>query len=1753
MPKRKRGPKATPVAKKNAARMRREEETEEETRQRQFEDTVRHSDARGVENSIQAEARRSRNKACTAAARIAESSVQTETRRARNASTTAIARNSESSIQTETRRSRNVATTAIARSTETSAQTETRRSRNAATTAIGRSAETSVQTETRRSRNAATTAVARSAETSAQTETRRSRNASTTAIGRSAETSVQTETRRSRNASTTAIGRETENSVETETRRSRNALCTAAARAEEEPTVTQTRRSADSTRRRTARHDHQSTKEDYLESFDSSANGPLHEQHFTKANMKKFHEDIRMFNSQHCVICKELWPTKDQVVEVYTCSQCKKDRGLPKLFSVENDMVRDLSMVPDVIRRDLRDLSMVEEMLLSPVLPIMTVYRLKSGGNVSRGFVANFRQDSATFIKQIPLTVDQVPILVVRRVGQDNKSADFKVNRSRIDRVGRWLVDNHPGFKHHGVGFNEEQCQLLPENGTLLGLSEVVVDDADVDLDAVDEGPVPRDQPDDDNLPPDHGFVEEHVITGQRERISTRLNASAQPWPTVDPVPINEFEMSGLAQLCFIKLFPTGQGDPTLKGRRRDVKELDASKHLLRYAEKDPSVPETETHPNGVLYYPFAEHPRWSFWMVDRIRRRRSLEQCNVFLKQNPTVGALSMDELKAIIQNGQIESIIMKMYAYTANITGSDSYWSKKRRELEAIMQQKKLGTAFFTFSFADNHWTDLHRLMPGGLVDPKLRYRNIAKNPHLADWYFSERLSIFISQFFKGTLDYEWIWHRYEWQSRTAIHAHGVVRLKNDPGLTDLVETVYKGRLCSENLKRPDFLINHSEEQLSKFRQIVQDGLDCEKRVIAYANTLLTAMNPREVRNVDAVVPNPHPCSIDMTEIIDDDDAMNVHYEALVNCVQRHVCRPALVCRGKVAGKCRFNYPFSHATATSIVFEPIGNTRAVRAKIVYQRNDEFINVHNRTMAHHWLGNVDLQLILDAHAAITYMTKYAAKAEKSGRALQSIIKTVVSKKESTDSTTTAIRSAMIRSMGNRDIGHGECSRILFSGHHCESSFTFVTVSVDLEVQEIVAGQDGSLQSKKNLLYFFSNRKHLALLQKYERLHLDQPNFIEFCRQFQLAKGELKQQAHPEKIVVIAFPSPRNVQPNNPMYVNFCRANFVKYAPWTVEDVTSILDDCKVIHMWEHFEETCSDDLREYFKLDIELSKRLRNADEVLELEQEEEEVEQLQWQLAAGMPLLNQRAPLQDTPKVDGEWPWVGNHILTYTDEQLVTASNWVQNNPVTLDREQLLQELPKVSPEQLNVQQRLWYDMVLTAVETDAQLRLIVNGTAGTGKSFTISAISHALQANALLRCAFTASAAFLVRGSTIHREFDIPVQGSFKEIDGPRLRNLQEKFATVKVVIIDESSMLSLPLFGKIDRRMRQAKNKEELLGGCSFVLVGDPAQLQPVAATPLFGNAKTSDPFAVQGQVAYRSFEDVITLTEIRRQVVEEGDTAQANFIKALSNMRNGESTYDDWLFLQTRTVRNIPDFETSFRDAPRLFPTNDKVNEYNNRKLQALESPITVLNATHPGLNSTKAKNLAADKFRGLERYLYLAVDAKVTITSNIQPASGLLNGTEGTIKDIVYLPGSTPNFDLPDFIVVFFPSYTGRQFFSDEELFNCIPINPLDVATDDYQCHRNQFPFRLAYCFTIHRSQGQTLIKVVVDLGDREVPGLSYVALSRVRHIKDLALFDFSFERLQKIGASVTERKKEEERLQVLAGKTLENWMAAHL
>ena len=82
-------------------------------------------------------------------------------------------------------------------------------------------------------------------------------------------------------------------------------------------------------------------------------------------------------------------------------------------------------------------------------------------------------------------------------------------------------------------------------------------------------------------------------------------------------------------------------------------------------------------------YYPFAQHPRFKFWAYDRLRRHRSLGQCRVFLKNNNEDNNLTICELKSMLtQNkSEIGNLMNRMSAYSANITGSNSYWFQKRR----------------------------------------------------------------------------------------------------------------------------------------------------------------------------------------------------------------------------------------------------------------------------------------------------------------------------------------------------------------------------------------------------------------------------------------------------------------------------------------------------------------------------------------------------------------------------------------------------------------------------------------------------------------------------------------------------------------------------------------------------------------------------------------------------------------------------------------------------------------------------------------------------------------------------------------------------------------------------------------------------------------------------------------------------------------------------------------------------------------
>ncbi len=157
----------------------------------------------------------------------------------------------------------------------------------------------------------------------------------------------------------------------------------------------------------------------------------------------------------------------------------------------------------------------------------------------------------------------------------------------------------------------------------------------------------------------------------------------------------------------FPKLFPFGAGDPTSKVRLKEVSETLGFKHLLKFSCTNTKLRK---------YYPFAEHERLKFWAYDRIRRHRCNDQAKVFLHLNPGDANLSINELRTILTSGNIDgtNLMNRMSIIAANITGSPPYWTKRREELQSIIEQKPPPTVFFSFSMADNHWPDLHKHMP-------------------------------------------------------------------------------------------------------------------------------------------------------------------------------------------------------------------------------------------------------------------------------------------------------------------------------------------------------------------------------------------------------------------------------------------------------------------------------------------------------------------------------------------------------------------------------------------------------------------------------------------------------------------------------------------------------------------------------------------------------------------------------------------------------------------------------------------------------------------------------------------------------------------------------------------------------------------------------------------------------------------------------------------------------------------------------
>lgn len=385
----------------------------------------------------------------------------------------------------------------------------------------------------------------------------------------------------------------------------------------------------------------------------------------------------------------------------------------------------------------------------------------------------------------------------------------------------------------------------------------------------------------------------------------------------------------------------------------------------------------------------------------------------------------------------------------------------------------------------------------------------------------------------------------------------------------------------------------------------------------------------------------------------------------------------------------------------------------------------------------------------------------------------------------------------------------------------------------------------------------------------------------------------------------------------------------------------------------------------------------------------------------------------------------------------------------------------------------------MLTTCQETaldilERQGNVFLTGAAGTGKSYLLERYLAGKPSEAFPVVASTGAAAVLIGGRTFHGFFGLGIlEGGVQAAVARALRNrkLVHRLNAASCVIIDEVSMLSGSVLSAAEEVSRRARNSLEPWGGLRIIVVGDFAQLPPV--TPA---GETKDWAFAHRVWADSAFQPALLSTVMR--------TRDAEFLDVLNLVRAG--TVDD-------VVRSFLDAHRLVvreeEEGTRLYAHRAKAEEYNVRRLHGLPGEAQVFRTEYQGKDRVTESALRAFP---IPEALLLKEGALVMMRKN--DASGARLYVNGSLGHVTRIGDEEITVALLD----------GEEVAVEKQKFTM-----LDGDGNEIMGAWN-FPLTLAWATTIHKAQGASLDRLIVDLSSLWEPGQAYVALSRVRSAKGL-------------------------------------------
>lgn len=1184
-----------------------------------------------------------------------------------------------------------------------------------------------------------------------------------------------------------------------------------------------------------------------------------------------------------------------------------------------------------------------------------------------------------------------------------------------------------------------------------------------------------------------------------QKNLNRNANAPTIAWPAIYNTPINEFKEENYITSAFPKLFPTGKAD-LRSGRKSKLTDNQYFTYLLSYKDQR-----------------FSMHPRFRYFALNSLLRWKSNTNAKMFIKRN-FLNSLTSSQIVYKLMNDQ--KFVDSVRTSNKEVRSTNSYWYLRTQELFDMIDFIGPPNFFITLSAADQFWPDLRMLL-----DSQSEFENetnqikhqiqlLNNNPNQAAFLFNKRVTEFMRLFLKKEFDVTEFWYRVEFQKRGSPHIHGLFWC-NLPDDVDF--SILNDEINEENAEKFRILVNYIDSKVSCIYPNLEERNEVNELSIE--------------NNIQA-----HPCTKLYSQIPNFQHLNDLN--SLLDKCQLHSENHSAYCLRD--GKCRFGFPKELVEESKFVY----NDKKKQYDFVPKRNHPFLNSYNRYILEHWRANIDVQPICNFKDVLYYIAKYSAKSEPKNNKFLEFLDKLTDAQIENSSSHSILSRALMKLISARDYSAQEVCYILagYPLYHCSRPFRSINITLssdqfveftlnsnnenhqelnniedDLRCENDLNSEDES-EHELNTAISRHNVNDLNdtanyVLSKHITEYVNRPDSLEslnlkqFFSEYKYNNDlKLYQKRKETKFCILRiFPKSKDEESKLMTKV------LINISFRSIESLRNNFDDWYQIY--------------DYYKNEIDHNLIETNINQIDELLGKEDQP-QIQ-ESDSDLDDFNQFEHISST----GYFQQIPEFVIGTRDFD--RNANW-HHNTLSNEEFQSLKKFITSSVNDINILNDANYSSVnfnneqqniIDLFENQVKQyklpanrqfkrvprKVIVEGRAGSGKSTVLKYMTKRCQSefgdNSYILLAPTGISAININGSTIQSKLKIFTHNTSRlnELTGVGLSDFQTSFKFVKFVFIDEMSMIGQSTFDHINTRLNQAKatKSNSEFGDLCVYLFGDFNQLPPVKQHSLYKNTHSV------GRILFKKFTKYFKLnTSVRQQ----GESQQM-FRSILNRIGDTNVTIDDWKELQKRCLNKITNPE-DFKDALTLYTRNQDVHSKNLSKLLELNQPILLINSID---NNSKIENTDVSKV--LPQKLTVCVGCRVMLRTNLNVKSGLVNGALGTVTGIFYKENST-SFDTPEVIFVKFDNYKGSTIYDEEDEHNIIngSVPIFRISRSYNQMKRTQFPLIVAYAITVHKSQGLTLDKAIVQLGQCEQSlGISYVALSRVRKIEDLA-FETSFD-----------------------------------